>query len=404
LSIEQEYFSVKDILGDLIGFQTTSNRSNLELIAYAENLLRHPNITTWRSAYPDDAETHCNLLVRIGPKGPGGLLISGHVDTVPALDQAGWITDPYVLTPSEDGEKLYGRGAADMLGAVACMLSKGKTWADMALAEPLYLLLSYNEEVGCTGIGSAIETFGELGIQPRLNLIPEPSGLELVFAHKSCTTVKFTVTTGHGHASEGNSPPVTNAVQLTSKLIDRISEDGELRKKLGHPLLGPASTEFTRFLQLSGGANVIPGDVEASMDLRATEGITQDGLGNAFGPVRASVLAEYRRRKIGPADIAVDYTIRGPGFICDDPRTIELAKLLAHRNDAIVVAYGTEAPRFKAGGHPEVLILGPGGIKEAHIANEFVARRQLIEFLGILDNFADFCVRPAKYLCDPRLG
>ena len=108
---------VRSILSSLVAFDTTSRRSNLELIAWAEAFL-----DPWATSVirlPSGDGLKANLWARFGPDEPGGWVLSGHTDVVP-VDGQPWETDPWTLT--ERSGRLYGRGASDMKDFWPCVL------------------------------------------------------------------------------------------------------------------------------------------------------------------------------------------------------------------------------------------------------------------------------------------
>ena len=107
-----------DLLGTLVAFDTTSHRSNLELIAWVERYLAGHGIAAER--VPDASGAKSNLLATVGPRVAGGIVLSGHTDVVPVEGQA-WTSEPFVLT--RRGERLYGRGTCDMKGFLALALA-----------------------------------------------------------------------------------------------------------------------------------------------------------------------------------------------------------------------------------------------------------------------------------------
>ena len=110
--------SSKDILTALVGFDTVSRNSNLDLIAWVERYLDSLGVKHERIY--DETGKKSNLWATIGPADVPGYILSGHTDVVPVDDQ-NWTNDPFTLT-ERDG-KLYGRGATDMKGYVACCLA-----------------------------------------------------------------------------------------------------------------------------------------------------------------------------------------------------------------------------------------------------------------------------------------
>src|SRR6185437_16839840 len=103
-----------EMLDRLVGFDTTSEKTNLPLIdfvhAYLGNLGIEP-VLSW-----DQTGTKANLFATIGRSDRPGIILSAHTDVVPVSGQQ-WNSDPFVLT--RRGDRLYGRGTTDMKGFLA---------------------------------------------------------------------------------------------------------------------------------------------------------------------------------------------------------------------------------------------------------------------------------------------
>ena len=106
------------ILDRLIAFPTVSRDSNLQLVGWARERLAERGVDC--SLVHDATGTKANLYASIGPADRPGVMLSGHTDVVPVEGQD-WTVPPFALT-RRDG-RLYGRGAADMKGFVACALA-----------------------------------------------------------------------------------------------------------------------------------------------------------------------------------------------------------------------------------------------------------------------------------------
>ncbi|MEE1565988.1 MAG: M20/M25/M40 family metallo-hydrolase, partial [Acidimicrobiales bacterium] len=137
--------AVVDLLADIVAFPTESRSTNLELIdLFADRSARAGAVVD--IVHGDTGRA--NLHVRFGPDAPGGILLSGHTDVVPA--GSGWATDPYALT-EVDGQ-LRARGSADMKGFLAAALVVMESVDPSTLGAPVHLGLSYDEEIGCVGV------------------------------------------------------------------------------------------------------------------------------------------------------------------------------------------------------------------------------------------------------------
>jgi acetylornithine deacetylase len=115
----------RSILRDLIAFPTISADSNLELIAYANARLDAMGVRTHLTLSP--AGDKANLFATIGPDVDGGVVLSGHTDVVPVAGQE-WSTDPFQAVEQEG--RIYGRGACDMKGFIACALALAPRFAE----------------------------------------------------------------------------------------------------------------------------------------------------------------------------------------------------------------------------------------------------------------------------------
>src|SRR5688572_15600142 len=127
------------MLSKLVSLATVSRDSNLDLIDFVREYLR-PYAADVRLTF-DDEKRKANLFATLA-SGNGGIVLSGHTDVVPVEGQA-WDTDPFAL--AENGDRLYGRGTADMKGFIACALTLVPEFVERGLTTPLHLALSYDE-------------------------------------------------------------------------------------------------------------------------------------------------------------------------------------------------------------------------------------------------------------------
>ncbi len=149
---ERIFVRGKKLLKEMVAFDTVSHRSNLGLIEYIEDYLNSNQIPSYRVV--SECGEKANLFATIGPEKEGGLILSGHVDVVPVEGQA-WTHDPFDLV-ERDG-KLFGRGSCDMKGFVSLALAAAPEFKQMDLSRPVYLAISYDEEVGCLGVRGLID-------------------------------------------------------------------------------------------------------------------------------------------------------------------------------------------------------------------------------------------------------
>src|ERR1700692_46137 len=141
-----------EILDRLIAFPTVSSRSNLDLIDYVRALLAPLGARIL--VVPNSEGTKANLYAVLGPAVHGGLMLSGHTDVVPVQGQA-WSTDPFRMV--RRGDALFGRGACDMKGFLACVLAAAEGASGRLLSRPLHMAFAYDEEVGCVGVRGLLD-------------------------------------------------------------------------------------------------------------------------------------------------------------------------------------------------------------------------------------------------------
>ncbi len=165
------------LLERLVGFDTTSARSNAPLIEFVRAELAAHGVPSRVMMEGDKA----NLHAIIGPRVAGGIALSAHVDVVPVEGQD-WLADPFVLR-QEDG-RLIGRGATDMKGFLACILAMLPTMLAADLARPFHLCLTHDEETTFRGADRLMDELGVEGPPPALCIVGEPSGMEPIIAHK----------------------------------------------------------------------------------------------------------------------------------------------------------------------------------------------------------------------------
>ena len=358
-------------LAELIAFPTVSEVSNLELVAHIEALAAECGASCRRFDDPQGG-AKANLVVTIGPEVAGGLVLSGHTDVVPVTGQS-WTGDPWTMRTLN--HRLLGRGATDMKGFLACCLAALPRFAGMALKRPIHLAFSYDEEVGCTGVGPMAEWLGE-NAKPSLAVIGEATEMDLVTAHKG-GTIGWTYVTGKpAHSSQPDKG--VNAVMIAAELIAEINRIAE-EMRSGPTVEGidpPFST--IQVNQVEGGShgNILAEHCKFFWEMRLVPG---DSVERVLGRMtaRAEMLEPAMKAVTADAGIRLDIQARIPplGFSGDAALEARLLALLG-RTAPRAVPYGTEAGIFAAAGMPAVVI-GPGSITDAHQPDESIAIEQM---------------------------
>ncbi len=374
-----------EILRCLVAFPTVSRDGNLALLDWVEGLLAplHPRVRR----FPSPDGTKANLLVSFGPDTPGGLVLSGHTDVVPVEGQA-WLDDPWTLR--EAGGRLIGRGACDMKGFLACCIFMAPGWAVRRLERPVHLALSYDEEVGCTGVGPMAEWIGA-HLAPALAVIGEPSELRLVNAHKG-GLIGWTHVTGRpGHSSQ---PELcVNAVMAAAECVVRVNGvRAAMRAGQQDAAFDPPwSTIQVNRIEGGEALNIVAASCRFFWEMRVLPGVDDRAV---LAGLQAAVAQDVvpAMHAIDP-DTGVRWEVlaRIPALAAC---ALALEGRLLHvlgQNAALAVPFGSEAGIFQAAGIPSV-ILGPGSIAQAHQPEEWIAREQLKACPAILERLvAEYC-------------
>jgi acetylornithine deacetylase len=363
--------AVLDTVKRLIAFDTTSRNSNLELIAFAEDIFTRAGGRVQRTY--DDARRKANLFATLGPEGDGGYVLSGHTDVVP-VDGQEWSSDPFAAEVR--GGKLYGRGACDMKGFVGACLALAPEFARLDFKRPLHFAFSYDEEVGCVGVRRLIDDLAQAHAKPALAIIGEPTEMRVVGAHKAGAVIE---TTAHGREHHSSAPHLgANAVMMAGELIAYLRDLGlELMSDRDEHFDPPYTTVQANMVTGGTAVNILAGEAHVKWECRALPDRDADTVIARVRRHADEVIAP--RYRAGAPEAGFDMHVHAsyPG-LGRDPNSpaVELARRLSGANDVHTVAYGTEAGLFQAAGIPAV-ICGPGSITQAHRPDEFVALDQL---------------------------
>ena len=378
------------ILSELIAHPTVSRDSNLTLIEWIQRYLDRHGVKA--ELIYDTERRKANLWASIGPHVDGGIVLSGHTDVVP-VDGQDWLSDPFRAEQRES--RIFGRGASDMKGFIACVLAQVPSWVDLPLIRPVHLAFSYDEEVGCLGVRGLIEHIRASGYRPSGCLIGEPTEMEVAVAHKGCLCVHGHVRGRAAHASL--TPHGVNAIDYAVRLISYMQELASREVRQGQRQTGfdvPYSTLTTTTIQGGAAPNIIPDHCDFSIDYRYLPGCDPLMLLSEIKARGARLSAEMQA--IAPeAGIELDHEVWALPFSAsgNDAWTVLVQQLL-RTNKTRNVTFGTEAAYFQSIDIP-TLVCGPGSIEQAHQPNECVAVEQLKSCGEFLNNLA-------RNLCSTR--
>lgn len=364
-----------DILGDLIAFDTTSRNSNLAIIEYIADYLSDHGIAS-RLTYNSIGDK-ANLHAFAGPSVAGGIALSGHTDVVP-VDNQDWRTDPWRLT--ETDSLLYGRGACDMKGFIAVVLSFVPDFKAASLRRPVHFCFSYDEELGCLGVPDLLEELTRHEARPAMCIVGEPTEMKVAVSHKGIIDTTVDVRGRELHSSLA--PRGVNAVVAASRMITFLDDEGRRKANdgpfeegfdIGH------TTVHTGIVSGGSNLNTVPGNCRFEFEVRNLPVENPDAILTAARTFAAEVL-EPEMRAIDPAcGFTWKEQIRVPGFHVDpSDEVVGVAKALSGSNSTVKIGFCTEASLFQQSGIPTA-ICGPGSIRQAHGPDEYVSVSQLSE-------------------------
>jgi acetylornithine deacetylase len=370
---------VQELLAKLVGFDTTSAKSNLALIDFVQDYLAGQGVPS--TLVPSADNEKASLYATIG-QGDGGIGLSGHSDCVPVTGQS-WTSDPFTLT-ERDG-KLYGRGTCDMKGFIACVLASVPHFKSRTLKEPIHIIVSYDEEVGCAGVRPLIARLGQDLPRPRAVIIGEPTSMAVIDAHKRIDAYRTTVTGKEAHSSL---PAIgVNAISVAAELIgelDRMAE--EIAASENDPRFEPPySTVSIGVIEGGTAVNIVPKSCEFRWQVRSLPSTPAEAAPRDLASFAKTALLPKMLQVTKDAAIETQSLTTVPAFVAaPQSDAVALALKLTGANRTGAVSYATEAGLFEQAGYPAV-ICGPGDIAQAHAADEFVPIAQLEACMTFLE-------------------
>lgn len=314
-----------------------------------------------------------NLLVRLSPRGEvrHRVLLAPHMDTVGEPAYA------LQLTPVVRDGRIYGRGACDTKGSVATffqsLLNVAASGPRPNHTEILFVGLIDEENMQ---LGS--RHFAQHGPQGDLAIVGEPTGLEIVTAHKGDVWLRLRTT---GRSAHGATPHRgKNAVTAMARIVLALETEyaAELAARPAHPRLGRPTVNVGR---IDGGRqpNIVPAECTIDIDRRTLPGETEAG-------VRREIIALLRRHGLKASYDNLRTSPCEPLDTCPDLPLVRSLTRAAGRKGTRGVHYFTDAAPLAAGGTPSV-VFGPGDIAQAHTEREWLAISQLEKSIQILERF-----------------
>lgn len=367
--------SALDWITRLVSLDTTSRRSNLELIGFVAQELQRLGLTP--VTLPNQDGTKANLVVTIPAHDgstDGGVALSGHSDCVPVEGQD-WDSDPF-MPQIRDG-RLFGRGTADMKSFVGAVMASLPALVQTPLREPVHLLLSHDEEVGCLGGEQMVKDLARLNIQPAMCIVGEPTGMRVIAAHKSINVFELAVTGVAAHSSR--TPHGVNAIEYTSRAVAFIrSLADDFRDNGPYDMAYDVPYTTASVNTITGGVaeNIVPDRCQVKFEFRSISAVDPNEVRARIQTYCQELQKEMRlENPQARVDLRSRATVPGLETDATSP-AVQLGAILGGEPSASKVTYGTEGGLYKLAGM-DTIVCGPGEIAQAHTANEFVELDQI---------------------------
>ena len=372
-----------EVLERLVAFPSLSARPNHDITGYIRDYLAGHGIGSALS-YEETGE-RANIFATIGPDVDGGVILNGHMDVVPVEGQD-WTTDPFLLT--RKGDRLYGRGAVDMKGFLACVLASVPAFKAADLSRPIHIAFSFDEEIGGYGMPVLLDWMAAHAPRAEAVIVGEPTGMKIITGHKGGYEMRAEVT---GLAAHSSNPAMgVSAISYAMKLIAKIEALGRARAAApiaGSPFTPPFSTFNVGAIEGGAARNVTAGWCNFDWEYRPLPG--EDGAATIAEVQACADALTAEMQAIDPSTgVRIITEVAVPAL---DDRNAEKAVALISEvtglNSCDVVSFGTDAGYFSDAGL-STAVFGPGDISRAHKADEYITTGEMADGLAFLDKLA----------------
>lgn len=336
------------------------NHGNLDVIMALAGWLDDLGFTT--EVMPMEDRRKANLIATFG-SGPGGLVLSGHSDTVPCDDKL-WTSDPFRAT--ERGGKLYGLGTADMKSFFALAIEAFKSLRDQTFKQPLIILATADEESSMSGAKALVDAGKPLA---RRAVIGEPTGMNPITTHKGIMLEKLIIQGQSGHSS--NPELGRNTMPTLQKVLTELLSIQRELKATYHSPLFELSYPTLNLGAVHGGDNPnrICGHCELDFEIRPLPGMAIDELQG---------MLQQRLLHLGDVDntpVSIEYQAV-PAFSSGEHSAMAALCRRVSNSESQAVAFATEASYLQQLGM-DVVVMGPGSIDQAHQPDEYLDLAQI---------------------------
>ncbi len=360
-----------EIAKQLIAFDSVSTKSNAEISDWVENRLQKAGFEIERVGYYDEAgNAKVNLIAKRFPANrhatSGGVCYLAHTDVVPADDWSPDFCNPFQPT-IRDG-RLFGRGACDMKGSLACALAAAELLPITEQQSPIYFIVTADEEIGMIGarhVARKSKLFDEMVATDTIGIVGEPTKLQVIHAHKGGLAIRVIARGRSAHSSSRDGLNANHQLIPLLPLLLEIQQQCETDFTLQNQDFDPPTLSWNIVLRNEPFAsNVTPSLAEAIVFLRPMPKVEHEPLVVRVEEAAAKLGLECHRREAAHP-LHVDRSL--------DCITSMLR--LAEQSQSLTVCYATDGGVLQR--LRQLVVCGPGSIEQAHRSDEWISLEQL---------------------------
>lgn len=350
---------VYEILEELIKIDTTNPPGNEKRAAeYLYELFTINNID---AEIQELGENKANLIASYG-EGEPEVVFCGHLDVVPTTKD--WHYPPFQLTRA--GERLYGRGTADMKGGIAAMCSALIKLAQENVRIKGKLTLVFVADEECSNQG--MKHFLEKKASPLFAVIGEPTELQVAIAHRGVVRDYVDIIAPPYHAALPARQ--CNAMQSAAEAVDSIFRLNEKLKFYNHEVL-PAPSIAVTMIKGYENDNIVPGHVRLLTDFRILPKMSYK---------ECRELEEKALSHIGECRISKHFFLPGGEISSSNEfvkKCCKIGEQILEREQSPVAFDASCEQCFLIKQGIPTIICGPGSLKQAHTIDEYIEEEQI---------------------------
>ncbi len=361
--------SVQDILCNLIQIRTDSSQeSNAAFVDYLVHVFNQNNIVFEK--IPNSDGKLVNIFAGINVSNlqdiRGGIVLSGHMDTVP-VDFNAWKTNPF--HGIQQNGKIYGCGSVDMKQFIAvCLYLLPQL---KKINTPVFLAFSSDEETNVFGVQEIVRFLSQKNIRPKYALIGEATDFKLCPCNRGYAGYQTIIKGAAGHA--GKPDLGTNAIYIGAKIANQI-------EKLNQFYASKGTTLNLGMVQGGTGRNSIPGQMVLDWEIRYQNESDKNQILELMNSFFQDLETKYKKSEIlsEPKEMIPAFEKKEDSYLIQVAQSILRTKMIDY-------PYASEAGFFQSF-EMDTLICGCGNMTLPHTANEYI----LVEDM---ERYAEFLIQ-----------